>query len=253
MNPNEHKSLAQQGDNPADEDNSLSTFSDGSFGESGHDPLAGAMSSRKSHTGSILVVAVILVAVAGVFSMRKLAEVTAATGFDKEIEATIEQFLGTLTPTGQRKNPDTDLPLTDRDEILAVLGTAYTEIQVPLRDVQRDPFIISELESPQIDPVDLDPEDLSAQQERRWRELQDARRAELLKGAESFKLKAIMGGSKPLAIINDQTVTKGATIVSANGEEFKVLSIGSATVELLGGAAELDIEVPVTLVIKRDR
>jgi len=252
VNPNEPNSLAPHGgDSTADEDHSLSTFTD-DF-EGGHDPLAGAMSGRKSHTGSIIVVAVILVAIAGVFSMRKLAEVTAAAGFDREIEATIEQFLGSIAPNGQPKDPETNEPIdAAREEILAVLGTAYTEIQVPLRDVQRDPFIISDLESPQVNTTDVNPEDFNAQQERRWLELQDARRAELRKSANGFTLKAIMGGTTPLAIIDGQTVTRGATITSpANGEEFEVIEITRSSVTLLGRATELDVEVKIELMLQR--
>ncbi|MHC5114999.1 MAG: hypothetical protein ACYTGP_11295 [Planctomycetota bacterium] len=253
MNPNESNSLASHdGESTVDEDHSLSTYTDDAF-EGGHDPLAGAVSTRKSHTGSILVVAVILVAIAGVFSMRKLAEVTAATGIDREIEATIEQFLGSLTPNGQRKDPDTNEPMNAaREEILAVLGTAYTEIQVPLRDVQRDPFIISDIETPQVNAAEIDPEDLTAQQERRWRELQETRRAELRESAEGFALKAIMGGSSPLAIIDGKTVTKGAFIASPiNGEEFEVIEITGTTVKLVARAAEFDVEVEIELMIKR--
>ena len=132
------------------------------------DPLAGASSRRKVGSGPVLIVAVILIAVAGLFSMRKIAEVTAASGIDSEIEATIVKFLESIgEPGGGTPAPRSGV---DYESLLGVITESYSDRQVPLQDVQRDPFVIETAAGGK--PVDpsVDPNVEAAEKRARRRE-----------------------------------------------------------------------------------
>ena len=109
------------------------------------DPLAGAGTRRKISGGSVLIAAVVIIATGGLFAMRWLSEATAARDADREIESTIESFLKSFTGLSDDNPEETETPTGDNpsDRVLAVLTTEYSERQVPLRDVQRNPFILS--------------------------------------------------------------------------------------------------------------
>jgi len=218
------------------------------------DPLAGTGTKKKLGGGSLLIVAVVLIAVGGLFSMRKLAQATAAAGTNSEIETTIESFLRSLAgqpasigPTGGSVLPE------GHERALTVLTTEYSERQVPLRCVQRNPFII--FQPTAVAPVK--PEEVqqqATQQEMRWRQMREQRQALIRQEGAKLTLKSILGGSTPLAIINGRIVRVGEAVPTQCAEvTFRVLSIESGSVDLIAEAPELDLKIKITLELQRDR
>ncbi len=245
--PPEHNELTQEVTMP------LGT---GDFSaEPGHDPLAGTQTRKKLSGGSVLIVAVVLIAVGGLFSMRKLAQVTAAAGVDSEIETTIETFLKSLT--GQ-ETPEDDSS-GDRagaranEAALAVLSETYSERQVPLSNVQRNPFIIYQRETVAPLPTE-DPGLAASQQEQRWREKRKEREQIIRSAGDRLTLKSILGGSNPLAIIDGKIVRVGDTFDIPGGDvAFRIRSISTGMVELVAQVEELNLTVEITLQLQRDR
>jgi len=100
------------------------------FGGEG-DPIVISAPERKVNSGLMLLITVVLVAVAALFSMRKLAAVAAGAAIDREIEETVEAWLeansvpasggGSVTPVTQ--------------SVMMVLNETYSDQQVPLQDV----------------------------------------------------------------------------------------------------------------------
>jgi hypothetical protein len=218
------------------------------------DPLAGAGEGRKVHGGLILIVAVVLTAMAGLFSMRKLAEVTAAAGVDAEIEATIESFLSKLTKSGVTgsNGEATSADAKFGDTVLAVITTSYAERQVPLRDVQRDPFVIDELDAAMVDRPGIQSENPVEREARERESKREARRQSLVNAGESLELKSIMGGTRPMALLEGAIVSVGDTVTTpGNLGSFVVKSIMSASVDLVAEDPELDLVVQVTVHLQR--
>jgi hypothetical protein len=208
------------------------------------DPLAGASGGKKLNGGLLLIIAVMVIAAGGLFFMRKIAAVTASMVIDRDVEALIDDYI--------KSNPDDDTT-PDRlsstyNEVLGVLTEAYSERQVPLRDVQRDPFIIHYAEPDLPDPREaVDP---SLQQERVFLQRQAERRTQLEEGVRKLKLKSILGGSNPLAIIDGKIVRVGDVLVVNAGElalRYRVKRIATASVDLAGEAPELALSVPFIL------
>ena len=111
MNPHETTDLVPS---QADEDQMVAAESASAdsigvdeFGGQDLDPFAGATAGRKVNGSIILIVAVVLSAVAGLFSMRKIAEVTAATGIDSEIEG-FETILTAVAAAVERRHMELD-------------------------------------------------------------------------------------------------------------------------------------------------
>jgi hypothetical protein len=209
----------------------------GDFGEGGFDTLSGGAAARKSHNGAFLIAAVVLIAMAGLFSMRKLAQMTAGAGIDREIEATIEKIL----PTIEKRSEQVDR--SNERIILAVLGESYSTRQIPLEEVQRDPFIIHETYDPGTEtetPVAV--VDPSLVSQRQLREAQERRRLDFEEARRSLVVKAVMAGSRPFAIIDGQTVGVGDAIyIEAYDVTFRIVEIEGDLVQVM--AEDLNLEL----------
>jgi len=222
--------------------------------DAAYDPLAGATSGKKLKGGFLLLVGVILVAAVGLFSMRKLAQVTAANGIDKEIEATIENFLRTMAQgaadgTADGSNGGKQLS----PQALSVITQSYTERQIALNDVQRDPFVIDELDHPTVvENPDAGRDGPTAEE---LREQQRTKlRDQLTNAGQTLRLKSIIGGSSPMALIDDDIVHVGDTVSDPREEfVFRVSRISATSVDLVAEVSELDLVVTITLRLKRDR
>jgi len=218
------------------------------------DPLASAGTKRKISGGSVLIAAVVLIAAGGLFAMRQLAEATAASDADHEIELTIESFLKTIT--GQRGPTSRGGQTTVRgqsDRALAVLTTEYSERQVPLRDVQRNPFIIFQ-PPPSAPPTADEIPAQSSQQELRWQQKRQQHQTAIEREGANLTLKSVLGGSTPLAVVNNKIVRIGDTVATSQPQiTFRVLSIETDAVKLVSTAPELDLRVTVTLSLHHKR
>jgi hypothetical protein len=215
------------------------------------DPLAGAVTGRKLNGSVVLIVAVVLIAVAGLFSMRKLAQVTAAAVADTDAASKIETFLKsrTGTPDGSGEMQPSTLVLEEA-EVLNVLSATYSERQVPLRDVQKNPFMIFLPEAIKVETQNNDPA-ITEDPEARFREAQAARRTTIEITGSRMELKSIMSGSNPLANIDGAVYRIGETVEAPNSDVvFRVDSIESGKVVLVAEEPGLELSVKVTLSIR---
>jgi hypothetical protein len=211
------------------------------------DPLAGASSGKKVNGGLLLIIAVMVIAAGGLFFMRKIAAVTASMVIDRDVEQTIESFI-----ESNEAGPGSGAQLTaDYHEVLGVLTEAYSERQVPLRDIQRDPFIIFQPGADQ--SVVSDTLDPSLQQERLFLQRQAERRTLFERGMQRLRLKSILGGSNPLAIVDQKIVRVGDVLMVEEGSQelrYRIKRIDSASVDIVGEAPELALSMPFVLHIR---
>jgi len=210
---------------------------DGDF-DLGQDPLMGEGSAKKSIKGMLIVVLVVGLAAGSLFAMHTLTKVTAASGRNTEIDATVDKFLKTLTGAA---NPDStggnsDL-VSSHNEIVRVLTNNYIENQVEL---DRDPFSFS---APGGGEASAGPTNSRSVVERAFAKL---------------SLKSVIGGSRPLANINGKIVRVNQVmpvrLSKMEGEiKFRVKAItrDAVTVE----AIDVELEEPFIkkLMIKRRR
>ncbi len=203
----------------------------------GQDPLMGEASVKKSAKGMLIIVLVVGLAAGSLFSMHTLTKVTAASGRNKEIDATVDKFLksmaGAENPDGTRVDPDL---VSSHNEIVKVLTNNYIESQVQL---DRNPF------------------DFSGTGGNSAGGSTTSRRA-VERAFGKLDLKSVIGGSRPLANINGKIVRVNQVmpvrLSKMEGEiKFRVKSItrGAVTVEAVG--VELDEPFIKTLVLKRRR
>jgi len=203
----------------------------------GQDPLMGEGAQKKSIKGMLIVVLVVGLAAVSLYSMHALTKVTAASGRNEEIDATVDRFLKSLAGV---KNPDgtggnTDL-VAGHNEIVEVLTNNYIDYQVEL---DRNPF--------EFDGGGNDtgggPTNSRGAVERAFAKL---------------SLKSVIGGSRPLANINGKIVRVNQVmpvrLSKIDGEiKFRVKSItrDAVTVE----AIDVELKEPFIkkLTIKRRR
>ena len=204
--------------------------------ETGLDPVITTGSGgRKFSAGSLLLVAVVAVACGGIWFMKTLSRVTAASGTNPEVESSIENFIKGLDQSG-RKAGSAALA-GDQASVLAVLSGSYTERQVPLDNVQRNPFIIY---------GDTAVQGTDGSLSRR----QSERRAAFESAAARLDLKSVIMGSQPLANVSGRIVRRGDEIIS-DGVALKVTGIAPDQVTLTAEDADLQLHTTFTLTIKR--
>ncbi len=150
----------------------------------GQDPLMGEGSEKKSMKGMLIVLLVVGLAAGSLFSMHTLTKVTAASGRNTDIDATVDKFLKSMTGA---KNPDgTGIDpnlVSDHNEIVKVLTNDYIKHQVQLN---RNPFNIEGDGNTGGGPTNS----LSAVE----------------RAFAKLDLKSVIGGSRPLANINGKIV-----------------------------------------------
>lgn len=210
-----------------------------------NDPLAGdGSSSKRIDGGTLLIVVVIIVAAAGLFSMRTLAKVTVPIASATEFDATVRDFITMLgTEDGEAPN---NLVTTANDSVLEIINEQYTDRQVPLSGVQRNPFIIW---APAVVVPDtpVDPRDHAYEQQR------VERKAQIESAGRRFVLKSVLMGNTPLANLSDKIVRMGETIlVQPEGVEFRVTAISPGVVTLVASDERLDLTVQLDVVLNRD-
>ncbi|UCD75226.1 MAG: hypothetical protein JSV91_15765 [Phycisphaerales bacterium] len=218
----------------------------GELGEEvGVDVLASTGNYRKLRAGSLVLGIVVVCAVAGLFSMRFLATTTAALTGNAEFEKIIEDFFGGGNggKTAQREDGT-----SADDSILEVLNETYTEHQVPLANVIKNPFIVFQSEVIPLPEVDDGGNDLDSERQRAWMQQREARRASFEQAASRLFVKSILMGSSPLANINNRIVHIGDVVPAGSaGVEFRVIAMTADTVTVAATAPEYDLIVEHTL------
>ncbi|MEX0655504.1 MAG: hypothetical protein WD534_06030 [Phycisphaeraceae bacterium] len=168
--------------------------------------------------GAILIALVVLIAGGVLYGMR-LAQGELTDGANQQIETRIEETLSRLSQPDTMRDND---PLAeqnlqalfdDTDAIVAMFAADRTASQVPIDYVQKNPFT---LYSPAITPEETVEEDAGADEEA----LRAARRVELEREIQNMQLQSVMGGRKPVAIIDSEFLRVGHTIGSFTVEQI---------------------------------
>jgi hypothetical protein len=216
------------------------------------DPLAGAATIKRYRGGLILIAAVVLAGAGGVFTMKKLADVGKSGVLNTEVESLVQKFIeardrGASIHTVSAGGTETE---SHPEWALAVLTQSYSERQVPIQDVQRDPFVISGFDEPTTTIPTPTPGTTGTD---RYETARSKRKAEMEDAGAALVVKAILGGVRPLAIVGDETVHVGDTISAPGDVPFRVASIASGAVEVVAIDPEYQLEVTLTLHLARDR
>jgi hypothetical protein len=202
---------------------------------------------RGVNSGALLLIAVVAVAVVGLFSMRTLTRATAANEQPSDNEQSIESFLSMLQSSKSGDGGGGALKLgADGTRVLDVLNESYASRQVALTDVQRNPFIIWEVTASPEAPRQVGPDPIIQKRlERRTQFEQAARRVEL---------RSVLMGNPPLATINTNIVQVGGTVtVEPEKIVFHVLSISNDGVMIAAEDEELGVRYETTLQIDHER
>lgn len=213
------------------------------------DPLASrTMQAKRLDTGTVLIVVVVLVAGGTLFGMRTLARMSAGAERQTDVDRTVDKFLQTLagTATGPDGTP-ISLDLGETGEVLGVLTEQYTDRQVPLEDVQRNPFQIFE-QTAAVEPIRSgeSAEEAFARQQREFE-------AQVQRVAADFVLQSVMMSSNPLASIDGRIVRIGQVLSSPDGKhEFRVSAIRPESVRLMVENEALDLTVEIDVRVQRD-
>lgn len=248
MSANQNKNFNQGhagGTSTGDDDDKSMPMGIGDMNDQqGLDLLANTGERKKVNAGSLVLAFVVILAGIGVFSMRALSHVGGATGGRSDVESTIEKFL--LGVSGASKDPKNPSILTATDtSIIEVLSdNSYTQRQVPLTNVHRNPFIIEG------DAVPLEAKPATDPMVKK----QADRRAQFEQAGARLQLKSIVMSNVPLAIVSGKIVRMGDQIVSdSDNIAFRVAEITADAVTVVAEDEALDVTVPVKLVLKRDR
>lgn len=210
----------------------------------------GEEQKRGVNSGAILLVAVVLIAIAGLFSMRTLTRASAATEAPSEIEQSIESFLSMLNSSQSQQDGKGGQFALGSEEVavLDVLNESYASRQVALSDVQRNPFILFE-NGPEVADTPTRPTGPDPMIQKR-----KDREALFAQAAGRFELRSVLMGNPALATIGNQIVQVGAT-VTAEPEDvrFQVIGIESDAVTIVAEDEELGVRHEAVLKIDRER
>lgn len=218
------------------------------FGAEGDlDPMAGLQpeARKKKHTGALILILVVGLAIGMLFSMHTLTKVTAASGKDTDIERTIEQFIGKLNDGDLETDPNAiaeDL-VGEHEEVIAVLKNDFTNEQVEV--VMKNPFDIDSGMMIADSGVPTDPNVARA-----------VRRDQVERAAETLRLKSIIMGSRPLAAINGKIVRLNGTVPvelsrAAGVVAFRVDAITSDAVTVVVEEPEIELRIEKILYLKK--
>jgi len=216
------------------------------FNDDGFDPLAGTTSGRRAPTGVIILGGVIAAAAIGLWSMKFVAKASAGGQENSAAVQAVESWLSQAE--AERHTSDDD---QRRASSLAVLSGQYADRAIPLRDLQRNPFILFiERNSTGTDVPD-DTNDI----QRRFEARKQARMQAFELAATGLNLKMIAGGSNPLANINGTIVGIGDPIPAGPGSDiiFTVESIEGDVVTLRAVDDTLLINEEYTIEMERQR
>lgn len=210
------------------------------------DPLAGAEIQKKSHAGTLLIIVVVFVAIGGLFFMRTVAKVTAAVTNDMTVEQFVDKFLDALDQT-----PEQMAAQADKQQVIEVLHDDYTEFQVPLQNVQYNPFLVHSASDAPVATPNTPDVDTTVREFERQRE---QRRLAIEQAAASLRLDMVMtGGSTPLANIGGQVVRVGDTFTANPGSvEFTVVAIVGEIVSISSYDERYDLTIETSIKVDRD-
>ena len=178
--------------------------------------------SRALSQGTILVIAVVLIAAGSLYAMRLTqGEIDPDSQKQQQVEAKMEQILAKLSNPAAMSADDPLRPANmqalfkDTDKIVGMLDTDLTNRQVPAQFVKKNPF-----ELPQVEKEEKAEPKNNYDQQQRQAELRRLRNK-----LGTLSLQTVMqGGSGPIAVINGDFYKPGQSI-----EDFKITSINTKT------------------------
>lgn len=199
------------------------------------DPLAGATGGKKLSGGTMIIVAVVVIAVGGLYSMNLLAKATAAAKLDAQVEDTIDRFIEGFGDGVRVTEDDHFVNFAPGDGVDEVLSEDRTRKQVPLEELQKNPLVIwrngGEVPPPtHKNAVKALVADCESQ------------RAQLQQICSRLRLKSVVEGSKPMALLEDKVVRVGDSFTAGTtGIKLKVESIATDHIVVSGAAPKCDV------------
>lgn len=208
-------------------------------------------SAKKRRTGPLVLIAVVVLAVGGLFCMHALSKITAASQGDTAIEKTIDLFLSSVTKSqGGGSSQSAGELVRSHRAVVDVLSDDYTALQVPLADVQFNPFVIQR----DARPVHQAVPDSGDDESRRLERSRAKRREEIENACHSLRLKSVIMGSVPLANLSGLIVRVGEVVpIETEGIELHVTSITRDSITLTAKEPSLKLKVDVVLELNRGR
>ncbi len=209
--------------------------------DNGLDPLAGAETKSTINTGAVLIALVIAIASGGLFVMRTLAKMTNVASADTTTEEKINAFLDVITGNAPGEQGSSTSSAGD-ESALHVLRETYTDRQVPLDNVQRNPFVLDGSRSLAATPDNPRPTGRTPEQ------ITQAMRKRFEQAGARLSVDSTLLGSTPLANINGDIYRVGDVLYDEKEDvSLKIVKIESKVVHLLGVDNTLGLEVPVVL------
>lgn len=216
-------------------------------GEGAADAILDQTGKKKLSSSTLLLLLVVVLAGVGLYSMRSIATAMAGGGADSGLEKTIESFLSSMADGG--KGPNGELTVDDAG---AVLLDDRIGRQVPLDDVQKNPFVPLPMEQ-RPDAIDVPVDDGSDAAQVRIAQAKEEARKLFETEATKLRLLMVMGGSEPMANVSGRVVRVGDVLTDARlSVEFKVVEITQGLVVLRGERADLGFAHDIALRLIRD-
>jgi hypothetical protein len=215
--------------------------------ESPGDVIIDQPEKKKLSSSTLLLLLVVALAGIGLYSMRSLATAKAGGSADKNLEETIESFLSSITG-GSNGTQVGDLVVDDAG---AVLLDDRIGRQVPLDEVQKNPFVPLPMEQSSIAEAPIDDGSDAAQV--RIAQARQAAIEEFNTEAAKLRVLMVMGGSEPMANVSGRVVRVGDTIADERlTVQFKVIEISQGLVVIRGERADLNVVHDIALRLIRD-
>lgn len=185
--------------------------------------------SRMLNQGTLVVVAVFLVAAGSLYAMRLSQSDNETDPAAKEVEARVDQALAKLTktPTLGQDNPlrrdNLDALFDNTEQVVAMFVSDPTTQQVPIEYVKKNPFTIPITRAdPSLSGTAADNQvGLDREARERLRKLQFE--------FADLELQTVMRGRVPIAIISDQMLRPGDLVGSFT---VKAIHVDSLSVDL---------------------
>lgn len=211
--------------------------------DAGLDPFASSSASRRIKSGSMVVVFVVALAAVGLFAMRWMTKVTVASNREDEAERKVGDYLDGLKKDTAKRD-------LDSADVVHVLNDDFTDRQIPLSDVQKDPFVLYEVAIRGDD--ETNDSDTSEDQSQRARDsARQKRMNEIQSALSSLRVKSILLGSNPLANLDGQIVRVGELIKTPDDAvQLRVLSIDQDSLVVFAEDPVLDIKIEHTLFVR---
>ena len=181
-----------------------------------------AMSKLPQSTLLILGIAVIAFGV--LYFMRvsqgDLQRETLAADVRAKIDQAVAKFSnqGAMSPTDPLRPDNINELFEDTESVVAMFATDYTQNQVPVQYVKKNPFVIDRPEQAE-DDTPREDTDL----ERRYQQWL----ADLKREIQKLNLEAVVGGSTPMAIVDGRSIEVGQRVGS-----FRAVAIRGQTLRL---------------------